>query len=216
MTPAILLASRSGGRYFACLAALTLVSVTWSGHAFKIELSMGHPAVLMGIPEMCGVLLATVAVILLRPRMWIVDRLGVPSRRWIPSALMVVAGLAGPQIVIAAAALASLPSGTWLASATTVLFLSALAFLVSPFSGALVAASKNLMLYFTLMILAQLEPMIRMWSPLATVVWSASTVDHPPYGKALVATVTTVAASIVTVRTQGRTMRTWGRDLDTA
>jgi hypothetical protein len=209
----ILLASRAGGRYLACLVGCCLVCALWSRHAFKIHWATGHPAVVMGIPELCATLLTCLGVIGLRPRLWIIDRLGAPSRRWIPSTLAAILVMGGPQLVLVVAAAVDLPPDTWPLSATTVLFLAGLAVLASPFVGALRAGSLTLLLYLALTVAVQLDPRFGRWSPLAVVTWPD--VEPMPIGKVALAVTTSAAALAVTVRTLGRTARTWGQDQDT-
>ena len=214
MTPAILLSSRAGGRYLACLVVCCLVGALWSRYALKIHWATDHPAVVMGIPELCAILLTCLGVIGLRPRLWIIDRLGTPSRRWIPSTAAAILTLGGPQLVLVLAAAVALRPGTWSLSATTILFLAGLAILASPFVGALRAGSLTMLLYLSLTVTAQLDPRFGTWSPLAVVTWPD--VEPIANGKAALAVTTSAAALAVTVRTLGRTARTWGQDLDTA
>jgi hypothetical protein len=214
VTPAILMSSRAGGRYLACLVGCGLVCALCSPYGLKIDWAANHPAVVMGVPELCAILLISVGVIVLRPRMWIIDRLGIPQRRWIPSTGAALATMGGPQLALLLAATTAPRRDTWPLSATTMLFLAALAVLVAPFIGALRAGSLTLLLYFALTITAQLAPAIGACSPLAVINWPE--IEPLPPGKIALAVATTVAALAVTIRTLGRTMRTWGRDLDTA
>lgn len=207
MTARILLASRAVGPFAICVTVLAGVAAGLSRHAFVIWLAKRHDAALMTLPELAAVLVACLGVILLRPRMWIIDRMGVPTRRWLPSAIALGLGICGPQLVLVAALAARLGPSSWSRSAANLLFLTALAFVVSPFIGALAASGLTLLLYLTLVISAQLEPAVAAWSPVA--------VSSQPSGRWLIAAAATVAV-LVTTRTMGRTLRTWGRDLDTA
>lgn len=214
MTPAVLVRSRGGGRFLAGLGAACLIGVLASPYGVKVALSAQHPAVALSVPELCALLAAALGVIVLRPRLWVIDRLGVPARRWIPATGAAVAVLAGPQLVLALAAAVAMRRETWPPSATTVLFLAALAVLVAPVTGALRAASAMLLLYFAVVVVAQLSPAAGTVAPLAVV--TSPEVEPVPAGKVALAAATAGLALAVTVRTLGRTPRTWGRDLDTA
>jgi hypothetical protein len=211
---AILLASRAGGRYLAILAGMGVLCLLCSPYAFKIDMAAANPAVVVGIPELSAVLLICAGVIVLRPRLWIIDRLGVPARRWIPATSAALVTIGGPQLALAIAAAAQLRRETWPPSATTVLFLAGLTVLGAPFLGALRASSLMMASYFAVLLAAQLLPAIGEWSPLAVVSWPA--VQQEIAGKVAFAAVVTGGALVVTVRTLGRTPRTWGRDFDTA
>ena len=113
MTPAILMSSRAGGRYLACLVGCGLVCALCSPYGLKIDWAANHPAVVMGVPELSATLLTSVGVIVLRPRMWIIDRLGTPRRRWIPSAGAALATIGGPQLALVLAAATAPRRDTW-------------------------------------------------------------------------------------------------------
>jgi hypothetical protein len=210
----ILFASRAAGRYLGCVVATCGVCFLWSRYSFKIHWATDYPAVVLGIPDLSAILLTCLGMIILRPRMWIIDRLGTPTRRWIPSTGAAIAVIGGPQLGLAVAAAASLPEDTWLIRATTILFLGSLTVLVSPFVGALRAGSLSMFLYFAAAITTQLTPAVGAWSPIAIVTWP----ENRPVevGKVAFALLTAAAALAVTAYTLGRTSRTWGQDLDTA
>ncbi|MEV4705696.1 hypothetical protein [Actinoplanes sp. NPDC049316] len=206
----ILLASRAGRRYLAVLGGFAALGALCSRYGFKLQFAPAHDAVVLAVPEMCAVFLAAAALIVTRSRLWIIDRFGVRSRRWLPAIGAAVAVIAGPQLVLVAAVAAGVPEGTWPHAATSVLFLAALGVLVAPFAGTLRATWLMFGLELTLTVLAQLGPSIAAWSPLATIGWpSAGTV---PVGRVGIAVLTTVAAFAVTVRTLGYSGPAWQRD----
>jgi hypothetical protein len=214
VNPAILLSSRAGGRYLACLVVCAMFSVLWSQYGLRLHWATGHRAVAMGIPELCATLMICLGVIGLRPRMWILDRLGAPSRRWIPATITAIVTLCGPQLVLAFAAAADLPPATWHLSATTTLFLTGLALIASPFIGALRAGSLPLMLYVCTAVATQLDPRFGIWSPLAVVTWPE--VEPLPDSKAALAVAAGAAALFVTFQTLGQTRRNWDRKPENA
>jgi hypothetical protein len=204
----ILIASRSADRFAIALAVLSPVAGVLSHRGLKIDLTQQYAPAVMAVPELVAVLAACLGVLVLRPQLWVVDRLGVPSRRWIPSVAAVVAGALGPQLILVVAVLVALPPAQFTRCAANVLALTALAYLVSPFVGAFGSSGLILMLYFALTCAQQMEPAIGDWSPLV--------ISTGGGGRWVVAVATTAVALVVTVRTLGRTRLTWGPDLDLA
>ncbi|MEV6928977.1 hypothetical protein AB0M46_31410 [Dactylosporangium sp. NPDC051485] len=189
-------------------AILGIASAIVSRRGFKIDFAQAYLPVTMRLPELGAVLLVSLGIVILRPRLWIIDRLGLPRRRWVPSAFALAAGFVGPQLILAAATLVAMPAGDYPRVAANVVFLTALAFCVAPYLGAFVASGLVLMLYFSLTIASQMEPAIASWSPLA--------VSTDPGGRWTVATTAGLVAVVVTVSTLGRVRRTWGADLELA
>jgi hypothetical protein len=208
VNPSVLFASRSGASFVAALAIHLIAAASLSGRYLKISFTQQYPVTAMTVPELAAVLLACVGVMILRPQMWIIDRLGARSRRWVPSACALTMGVLGPQLVLAAAVLAQMPLDAWSRAAANVLFLASLAFLTSPFIGAFTAGGLVLMVYLGLVCALQMAPEIARWSPVVS--------SEAPDGRWGLAALCALAAVLVTVHTLGRTHRTWGRDLDLA
>ncbi|XVU26672.1 hypothetical protein ACQPZJ_06365 [Actinoplanes sp. CA-054009] len=208
MITSILFASRNGSRFLTVWAVLLVAAGALSHRGLKVDFTQQYSPVVMTLPEFFAVVLTVLGLILLRPQLWILDRLGVPSRRWIPAMCAFAAGVAGPQVLLLGAYLIRLPPGEWSRSAMNVLVLTAVAFGAAPFVGAFAASGTVLVLYFSALCALQIEPALRSWSPLA--------VETPGAGHWAVALLLAVGATGIVFRTLGRTRLTWGRDLDLA
>jgi hypothetical protein len=209
---AILLRSRGGARYFAGLAVTSLIAAVFARYGLKINMAQHHPAIALTIPELCAVTLLGVGIITLRPRLWIIDRQGVPSRRWIPAVCAAVAVIAGPQIVLAAATVAALPAPSWARSATTTLVLAAASVISAVYAGPLRTIGLVALVYFATALISQIAPDFGRWSPLALVTTPSPTPLAP--GKVMAAILCSALALAVTARTLGQTMRRWSRGDD--
>jgi hypothetical protein len=202
----IIFRSRAGGWYATSFVLLALVSAVLSSRSLKINLTQQYPPIAMTMPELCAVILTSVGVVVLRPQLWIIDRLGVRARRWIPSVGAWALGLLGPQVVLTVSAGLGLPFDGWSRAAANTLVLGGGAYLVSPFIGPLAASGVVLMLYFGLMCALQMDPAIWPWSPLVC--------STGPDGKWIFAVAAVGASLLIVVRTLGSRMRVWARDID--
>jgi hypothetical protein len=205
----ILTASRGGGRYLATLVAAMAVGALCSRYGLKLQFAPANDAVVLSVPEMCAVALTAAALILTRPQLWIIERFGVPSRRWLSAVYAAAAVISGPQLVLAAAENAGLPEGTWPHAATSMLFLASLGVLSAPYAGTLQATGLVISLYLTLTATAQLSSSISYWSPVATSSWPEP--GPTSFGKIIFSVAVAVAAVLVTVHTLGHSGRTWKR-----
>src|SRR5262245_7265410 len=110
LNASVLFASRSGKLFLVTLGILCPASAIVSRRGFKIDLAQAYLPVTMRMPELGAVLLASLGIVILRPRMWLVDWLGVRGRRWVPSVCALAAGLGAPQIILAASVLVAMPA----------------------------------------------------------------------------------------------------------
>ncbi|WP_203830721.1 hypothetical protein [Actinoplanes palleronii] len=208
----IIVLSRSGIRYLLAAILCGVAGALCAPFSLKIEMAQSNPVVVVGLAELAALALACTGLIVMRPRLWSVDRLGVTRRRWIPTACVTVLSLVCPQLVLAGADVVALPAGTWPPSATTVLFLTGLGLLLAPYTGALRATGVVLTLYVGLVLASQISHDVRLWSPLVAVTWP--TVSGAPLGKVVLAWIVAAAALVVQIRTLGSTMRTWRSELN--
>jgi len=153
---AVLLASRQALLLSLLVAGLSLLSITLGRTGILINLDQMRPAGRLRYPEICGLLTAAMAAVLLRPRMWEWDRIGLPRAGGLSVGAFCL-GLAASVVVASVGATRLPPEEPRLWLVANAVLLASAVFALSPFLGPAVAGGLVILGYLTLGIATHLS-----------------------------------------------------------